>query len=491
MTRELESLRRSGVVGIAIGGWIATAALVCLSLWMGQGALEAAMASAAINVAPTIFARQGRSDALARMAVGLMAAAQPALLLYAMRGAVWQVDMHMYFFVALASLTVLCDLRPLVAAACLIALHHAVLAVLAPGWVFAGGGGLPRVMVHALAVVAQVSILGIVSLGLTRTLRQIGTSRDEMARLADEARAALEESSHERALREAMQHERRREFQEVGEAFDISVSRVARALAETSRILDEATYAIDSVSSRTGEDAVQVAAIAERMSGAVQSVASGMTELASSIGNISKNTGEQHSLTDDATSRSRAGGIAVEELTESSVVIGRATLAIAEIADQTNMLALNATIEAVLAGEAGKGFSVVAQEVKILAEEAAHTASNIQALLANVQTGSRNAAENFASIDGAIRRLSVAAAAIRNDVASQRQLADGMEQTTRQTAVDFHEMAARSGELAKNARRTQSLSHDLRSASATLAGNVGELQASSRAFVERLSALTR
>ena len=58
--------------------------------------------------------------------------------------------------------------------------------------------------------------------------------------------------------------------------------------------------------------------------------------------------------------------------------------AIMKITHQTNMLALNATIEAVRAGEAGKGFTIVADEVKKLAEQSGQTAAQIQEVVEKI-----------------------------------------------------------------------------------------------------------
>ncbi len=72
---------------------------------------------------------------------------------------------------------------------------------------------------------------------------------------------------------------------------------------------------------------------------------------------------------------------AMADIKEGSAKIGDIIQNIEDIADQTNLLSLNAAIEAARAGEAGRGFSVVAEEVRSLAEESAKAAQNTAKLI--------------------------------------------------------------------------------------------------------------
>ncbi|KPA17864.1 methyl-accepting chemotaxis protein [Candidatus Magnetomorum sp. HK-1] len=78
-------------------------------------------------------------------------------------------------------------------------------------------------------------------------------------------------------------------------------------------------------------------------------------------------------------------------LSEQTQQIGEIIATVNDIADQSNLLALNAAIEAARAGEAGKGFSVVAGEVRNLAEQSRQATSQVKDILGEIQKSSNTA----------------------------------------------------------------------------------------------------
>ncbi len=93
----------------------------------------------------------------------------------------------------------------------------------------------------------------------------------------------------------------------------------------------------------------------------------------------------------------------VEELVKKSKEVERTLQVLQEIADQTNLLALNAAIEAARAGEHGRGFSVVAEEVRRLAEEAKSAAAQSRIVVHSMQAGAQGSMEGMASVVTAVR----------------------------------------------------------------------------------------
>ncbi|WP_024303751.1 methyl-accepting chemotaxis protein [Pseudogulbenkiania sp. MAI-1] len=95
----------------------------------------------------------------------------------------------------------------------------------------------------------------------------------------------------------------------------------------------------------------------------------------------------QQSLESMALIRGQVSAVAesIMRLGEQSQTIGEIVATVNDLAEQSNLLGVNASIEAVKAGEAGKGFSVVAQEVKALAEQSKQATAQVRAILGDVQ----------------------------------------------------------------------------------------------------------
>ena len=85
----------------------------------------------------------------------------------------------------------------------------------------------------------------------------------------------------------------------------------------------------------------------------------------------------------------------VTSLKQNSDAISNIIHVIKEIAEQTNLLALNAAIEAARAGESGRGFSVVADEVRSLANRTQGSISDIEARVASLQLGAEKTAKSM------------------------------------------------------------------------------------------------
>ena len=153
-----------------------------------------------------------------------------------------------------------------------------------------------------------------------------------------------------------------------------NASDISSLLEELSATMEEVSSTTTSVSTEVSDAGMQVSSIAEDTAS--------MNTYASEMASRAKELELAAQRNKDSTSEIIAGIIhsleaAIEE-SKSVAKVNDLTNEILSISSQTNLLALNASIEAARAGEAGKGFSVVADEIRSLADSTRQTAGNIQ-----------------------------------------------------------------------------------------------------------------
>lgn len=183
-------------------------------------------------------------------------------------------------------------------------------------------------------------------------------------------------------------------IQSMAKNLEVSSNQLALSGDETTKATNEMTGKVQ-----------KIAEHATQSSQTTQEAAVAMEEMAVSVQHIAENTSEIADLSADTAFESTNGKEAVKsainqiksiqdtvgklaqvitQLNERSSQISEITEVISAISAQTNLLSLNAAIEAARAGEHGRGFTVVAEEVRKLAEQSSESAEEIRKLIENI-----------------------------------------------------------------------------------------------------------
>lgn len=282
--------------------------------------------------------------------------------------------------------------------------------------------------------------------------------------------------------------ERRQQLDSIASEFEETVQRVAQSVAGSSTTLQTLSQSLSEVAVSTSERTRQVLDQASETSNQVGAVAGATTHLNSSIGHIAEQASDAARTAQQVGDDSKVIRERVANLVACVSEVDEVAETIRTIAQQTNLLALNATIEAARAGEAGRGFSVVASEVKSLAQQTANATQVIATQLTAVQQATNAAAEFIESFTLKVNEISLSATGIAETVAEQRESVDNIDLAARKIAASTHQLHEAMRMVQENVdKNADAASHSQHSAH-ELGTYAEELDASVARLIQRIRA---
>ncbi|ACL69238.1 methyl-accepting chemotaxis protein [Halothermothrix orenii] len=247
-----------------------------------------------------------------------------------------------------------------------------------------------------------------------------------------------------------------------------SAEQVGKAIQDVASGAEEQAAQLNETSSNVEEMIQQIRYVskdADRMESAAKDVMKNIEEGSESV---ERSIGEVNNVRTDTT---EVAGI-IQSLGKTSEEIEDIIEIISNIANQTNLLALNAAIEAARAGEAGRGFSVVADEIRDLAEETTTSTERISDLIRRIQ---QNVSAAVDRMDKNIDTVEGSVAAIEEN----GQVFNEIKEVTKNLIELINQVSYNTRELAKNSDEVSSAIQEVAAVSQEAAGNAEEVAASS------------
>ncbi|MCC8941774.1 chemotaxis protein [Bradyrhizobium sp. Arg68] len=430
---EMAALRETASKILLAVLWLHVPIALIVGLVLHTDWLMPTVFMVAMALAATASWRTSGNGPATRMIVAVALMAGVSMLVYQFAGHAWQVDMHMYFFAALACLVAYCDYRPIVAGTVAVALHHLTLNFVLPAAIYPGGADFGRVVLHAVILLIEAGIL----IWLAHTLSQLFATAASKTAEAEAASAAEARANADRLAAEQAKQKRDAARRELAAGFERKIGDVVEAVASAASAMQALSASMDGSNAETIRQATAVASASTLASANVETVASATEELTASINSITEQVTRSTRIAGKAAEEARRTNSVVEGLAAGTQKIGEVVTLIQSIASQTNLLALNATIEAARAGEHGRGFAVVASEVKALANQTAKATEEISAQIQDIQSATGQAVSAIGTIGGTIAEIDQIsgeiAAAVNQQGAATREISGNLQQAADRT----------------------------------------------------------